>query len=128
VVSQGEPNKFGVIRLLVKFDKKIPNDSGRVELTVGGKTIPFDVGEYLPTDAARPAETDRLWLSFDPEVAAAKEAGLKTPADLQFPIAAKFYLRHSRPQPPTTNELLDRIQFQLQQIQFNQLRTGFGGP
>jgi hypothetical protein len=127
VISQGRPNKFGVVELLVKFDKKIPNDTGRVELTVG-KTVTFDVNEYLPLDAARPAETDRLRVFFDPEAEGAKEAGLKTPADLKFPIPAKFYLRQNRPKPPTTNELLDRIQFQLQQIQFNQLRTGFGGP
>lgn len=128
VISQGKPNKFGEIELLVKFDKKIPNDTGRVELTFGGKTVTFTVGQYQPTDTPQPSETDRLRLAFDPEAESAKAAGLKTPAQLKFPIAAKFYLRHNRPKPPSTNELLDRIQFQLQQIQFNQLRTGFGGP
>jgi hypothetical protein len=128
VISQEPPSKFGEIDLLVKFDKKIPNDSGRVELTFDGKTVTFLVGEYLPTDAARPAETDRLRLGFDPQAESAKKADLKTVAQLKFPMPAKFYLRHNRPKPPTTNDLLDRINFQLQQIQFNQLRTATSGP
>lgn len=128
VLSQKPPNKVGVVELLVKFDKKIPNDTGRVEFTIGSKTVAFDVNEYLPTDAPRPAETDRLRVYFDPDAEGAKAAGLKTPAGLSFPLAAKFYLNHKQPKPPTTNDLLDRVQFQLQQIQFNQLRTGAGGP
>src|SRR5262249_34498329 len=90
VVSQGQPNRFGEIELLVKFDKKIPNDTGRVELTVGTKTVTLLVGEYLPTDAARPAESDRLSLGFNANATAARAPGLKTRAALKSPWAQNF--------------------------------------
>jgi hypothetical protein len=37
-------------------------------------------------------------------------------------MTAKIFLRHHRPQPPTPNDALYRIDFQLQQIQLNQFR------
>ena len=40
------------------------------------------------------------------------------------PVPAKVYLRSHRPQATAPNDSLNRIEFQLQQIQFNQIRTG----
>ncbi len=36
---------------------------------------------------------------------------------------AKIYLEHTQPTAPSTNDLLNKVNFNLQQIQFNQLRT-----
>src|SRR5262249_32631911 len=76
-------------------------------------------------DALRPAATEKIVVFFDPDKA---KPALKSVEDMKFPIAAKAFLRGHRPLPTTTNELLDRLNFQLQQIQFNQLRLGAGGP
>lgn len=42
------------------------------------------------------------------------------------PRQAKVYLTHNRPKAPSMEDLLERANFQLQQIQFNQLREGAG--
>jgi hypothetical protein len=42
------------------------------------------------------------------------------------PQAGRVYLLNQRPAPPTTEDLINRINFQLQQIQFNQLRVPTG--
>jgi hypothetical protein len=100
----------------------VPNDTGRLEYTEGNKTIALEVAEFDDDNPKRVSDTDQIVVFFDPEV-----TGKKTPADLKLPLGARIYLRHNRPTPPTTSDLLNRVEFQLQQIQFNQLRTG-GGP
>jgi hypothetical protein len=118
--------------IVVKFDMKVPNDVGRLEIRQtdkqGKETVyRLFVTEYDPADMPRPSETDRLTLQFIPE---RMPDGMNTPFDLNanLPLEVRLYLTSSRPiQSPTTPQLLDRVNFQLQQIQFNQLRTG-GGP
>jgi hypothetical protein len=120
-VSQQAPNRFNIIATLMKLDNQVPNDTGQIEFTLGDKTITLDVGDYNPPDPLiRPPQTDQLFIFFDPKQF---PAGVKSMMDLKYPITAKLTLRGHRPQlPPSTNQLLDRIQFQLQQIQFNQSR------
>jgi hypothetical protein len=43
-----------------------------------------------------------------------------------FPLGAKVYLLNQRPAPPSTEELINRVNYNLQQIQFNQLRQPAG--
>jgi hypothetical protein len=44
-----------------------------------------------------------------------------------FPQTGKVYLLNQRPAPPSTEDLINRVNFQLQQIQFNQLRVPAAG-
>ena len=46
----------------------------------------------------------------------------KMPLFRTLPQTGKIYLLNIRPAPPTTEDLINRVNFQLQQIQFNQLR------
>jgi hypothetical protein len=79
---------------------------------------------YEPSSNDKPNETDTLVVSFDRRGLPAR---VKTPADLELPLDTKLYLRHYRPVvQPTTADLLNNVTFQLQQIQFNQLRNN--GP
>src|SRR5262249_32631910 len=55
VLSRKPANPFGVVEMLIKIDKRIPNDTGRLEFTVDKTNISFDIGEYNPTTALRPA-------------------------------------------------------------------------
>jgi hypothetical protein len=107
----------------VEIDKKIPNDSGRVLFT---DNTAARIGPYEPPTGPAPAETERLSLYLDLQ---SPPLGVKTvdefKAKLPYP-KARVYVRGHHPEPPTTNDLLNRVNFQLQQIQFNQLRTG--GP
>jgi len=120
-VSQKEPNRFNIIATTMKLDQQVPNDTGQIEFSQGDKTVTLDVVDYNPPDPLiRPPQTDQLVIFFDPKQFPAE---VKSMMDLKYPITAKLRLRGHRPQlPPNTNQLLDRIQFQLQQIQFNQAR------
>jgi hypothetical protein len=120
-VSQQNPNPLGTIATTMKLDQAVPNDTGQIEFTLGDKTIKLDVGDYNPPEPMiRPLQTDQLVVFFNPK---AFPPNVKSMKDFTYPISAKLTLRRHRPQlPPNTNQLLDRIQFQLQQIQFNQLR------
>src|SRR5262249_39003895 len=66
-----EPSKTakGVVYVDLQIDKKIPNDTGRLEFEAGGKTYRFEVAEYDPSNPRRLSETDRLVVVFDPEAA-----------------------------------------------------------
>jgi hypothetical protein len=114
--------KLGAIETYVTLAKPVPNDNGQIELTFGKEKVVFDTGDYNPEEAVRPPETQTIRIFFNP---AAKNLpnDIKSPTDLKLPLTARLMLRGARPQsPPSTNQLLDRIQFQLQQIQFNQTR------
>jgi hypothetical protein len=115
--------KPGPATLTVRLDRKVPNDSGRLEFTIDKKTYSLYVAPYEPSASERPAETDTLVVNFDRRGLPAK---VKAPSDLELPLDVRLYLRHYRPVvQPTTADLLNHVTFQLQQIQFNQLR---GGP
>lgn len=107
--------------LTVKIDKKIPNDTGYLTFDVDKKTYKLEVAEYDPDNAQRLSTTDHIVVFFDPDKV---PPGMKTVDDFKLPLAVKVYLRHNRPQGPTTNDILDKIQFQVEQIRLNQLREG----
>ena len=122
IISPKPEPKSGQASITVRLDKKVPNDSGRLEFTMDKKTYSWDVSPYEPPGSVRQSETDTLVVSFDPRGLPAK---VKAPSDLELPLDVKLYLRHYRPVvQPTTADLLNNVTFQLQQIQFNQLRTG----
>jgi hypothetical protein len=122
ITASKTDNKSGPVNLTVRLDKKVPNDVGRLEFLVDKKTCSLPVAPYQPPNGDHPAETDTLVVAFDHAVLPAK---IKAPADLELPLDVKLYLRHYRPVvQPTTADLLNQVTFQLQQIQFNQLRAG----
>jgi hypothetical protein len=85
----------------------------------GGKTRDeYDFEKYTDARGFQPDPTDHLTISLMPNEVAAFKASL--------PKAAKVFLSHRRPAPPSTEELLQRANIQLQQIQFNQLRQSVG--
>jgi hypothetical protein len=107
-------------QVTVAIDKKIPNDSGRVVLSDGKGLF---IGPFEPKTGPSPAETDRLNLYLDLRK---QPLGAKTVDEFKakLPAPAKVHVRGHQPEAPTTNDLLNRVNFQLQQIQFNQVRTG----
>jgi hypothetical protein len=114
--------KDGQASMTVRFDRKVPNDSGWLEFSMNKKIYNLYLSPYTPSTADRPAETDVLVVGFDRRGLPGK---VKTPSDLDLPLDVKLYLRHYRPVvQPTTADLLNNVTFQLQQIQFNQLRKG----
>jgi hypothetical protein len=124
ITSPKAEYKSGPVSITVKLDKKVPNDVGRLEFCMDKKSYILQVAPYEPSGGDRQAETDTLVVTFDRSGLPAK---IKTPADLDLPLDVRLYLRHYRPVvQPTTADLLNHMTFQLQQIQFNQLRTG--GP
>jgi hypothetical protein len=116
-----EAKKADLHQLVLKIDKKIPNDVGLVEIGSGAGAVRFRIVEYQPEDSQRVFQTDRLVVYYD---------GTKAPADLRpvstfieaLPIPAKVYLANNRPIQPVVNTDLRLIEFQLQQIQLNQIR------
>jgi hypothetical protein len=117
-----DPTRPIQVAVNMKLNTKVPNDAGYMEFTVNKKQARFQVSAFDPAGGlARPSESSTLRVQFDstdllPEI--------KLPSDLPLPLEVKLFLRHYRPTtPPSTNELLNRVNFQLQNIQFNQTRT-----
>jgi len=116
----------GVIQLTVKIDKKVPNDTGRVDFDINGKTVSFQVNQFSSTadDPLKPdipPMTDQIVIVFS----AKKWPDLNSfdAFKAALPVSAKLFLAHSRPDsPPGTEDLLQNVRFQLEQIRFNQLR------
>ena len=104
--------KSGHATITVRLDKKVPNDSGRLEFSLDKKTCSLDVSPFEPSGNDRPAETDLLVVNFDRR---ALPARVKAPSDLELPLDVRLYLRHYRPVvQPTTADLLNNVTFQLQ--------------
>jgi hypothetical protein len=125
--NEGDPESK-IVTLV--FDKKIPNDSGTLTFdepldpkgpvaAKAGSVItryPFD--RYLET---KPGQDD-----FEPSLTNKLDIGVlnsELPGLTKLPRGVKVYQHHNRPTPPTTEDLLERANFQLQQIQMNQLRS-----
>ena len=88
------------------------------------KTIILNLTPYYPDLTKRPTQSDTF--RIDLNLGDVKAAGISSYADLklQLPLAGKVYLQSHRPQAPVANDVLNRIEFSLQQIQFNQIRLG----
>jgi hypothetical protein len=114
--------KSGVMDLTIKLDGKVPNDEGRLVLDLdGGKKAEFAVKQFQARDNTIPIMTDQVVVNYNPK----KYPEFKSVDDLRskFNTGVRLFLKHSRPDsPPTTDELLQNVRFQLEQIRFNQLR------
>jgi hypothetical protein len=116
----------GVVQLTIKIDKKVPNEPGHIDFDVNGKTVSFLVKQFAattddPLKPDLPFMTDEIFVVFN----ATKWPDLSSfdAFKAALPVSAKLFLDHSRPNsPPATEDLLQNVRFQLEQIRFNQLR------
>jgi hypothetical protein len=121
-VTHEEPGQFdNAPKLTIALDKKIPADSGYAKVMIAGVEVQYVV---QPPDNSL-SQTNEIVLTLDPSI----EGSPKTVAAFKgkLPLQAKVYLRYNQPKPPTTDDLLQRVNFQLQLIQFNQLRSSASG-
>jgi hypothetical protein len=139
VIGNPVPTEFdpNAVVITLKLDKKIPNDDGYLifnDPKAGGSTppgspsadtppqYPFDKYRSDANDPSKPqvpplALTDRIEISYDK----AKLESLKSQLPVA-PVAVRVRLHHSQPSPPTTEDLLQRANFQLQQFNQNIVR------
>ncbi len=110
----------GAVDLTIKLDSKVPNENGRLVIDES-KKIEFPVVQFQTDDGKVPIMTDQIVVKFSP----------KTYPDFKnvdafrsiFNTGVRLYLERSRPgSPPSTEDLLQNVRFQLEQIRFNQLR------
>ena len=110
----------GVLTFVMKIDKQVPNDAGHITFSAGGQQVDLSVRQFA-TPTFAPAMTDHIIVTFSPK----RSPGLNNydAVKAALPAGAKLYLNGYRPDsPPTTDELLQSVRFQLEQIRFNQLR------
>ena len=166
LTQEAKSQKSG--KVYVKLDKKIPADTGVIELgasssgqgaetatpappgsssatsgkpaapmsgTPGAsasdsaKTSRFDLADYQPTEARRLPQVDQVIIYMNDDTGT--KGDIKTPQDPMNalntgPVGARVFLSRNRPSLPAGNDVQSRIEFQLQQIQLNQLRLGQG--
>lgn len=120
VVSE-EKGQFDDSPILhIKLDKKVPNDAGFLRANINNTEVQYSTNRE--ESVANESETDVITMYFNPKLGPATVAGFKG----RLPLSAKLYLQYHQPKPPTTDDLLQRANFQLQQIQFNQVRDPGG--
>jgi hypothetical protein len=88
------------------------------EGTQNKTTREYDFAKFTDPRGLQPDPTDRLTFKLTPDEL--------TTFSQSLPKTAKAYLSHRRPAPPSMEDLLQRANIQLQQIQFNQLRQSTG--
>ena len=126
----GEPEPVGVdpqaALITLKLDKKIPNDDGYLVFIDPAAQepppqYPFEKYSDLSTGTASMqvprAVTDRIKISYEK----AKVESLRSQL-LKASKAIKVRLHHNQPSPPSTEDLLQRANFQLQQFNQNVVR------
>jgi hypothetical protein len=110
-----EPNRLhpGLSTFLtIELDKKIPADIGHLTLDAD----PDGTQYYIKSMGNDPSsETNIIKIPV---------ANKHLQLFRNLPKAGKIYLLTKQPKAPTTNDLINRVNFQLQQIQLNQLRQG----
>ena len=120
--------------ILVKLDKKIPADEGRIDITIGSgggasKPLGLRMSSFQEDTGTSTQQADTISIFYEKELG--QKQGLNSFNDFvklvrEKPIPAKIYLSRHRPQAPVVNDSNGRIEFSLQQIQFNQTRLGVG--
>jgi hypothetical protein len=110
------PSFAGATSSVASFDAET-NDPAKGAET-GKPRDEYDFERYTDPRNFQPDPTDHLTISLMPNDVTAFKALL--------PTAAKVFLSHRRPASPNMEELLQRANIQLQQIQFNQLRQSAG--
>jgi len=135
----GLDDRFELVTL--QLDGKIPNDSGYLVFSndllpakqpAGSQPgasppekVKYPFEPYVDTTRSpphSPSETQVLKVTFRPDEAAALKA--MVPEGQSGKVPVKVYLLHSRPQPPTAEELLQRANAQLLQLNQNVVRQG----
>ncbi len=111
---RGQPR--GDLAVTVLLDKKIPNDTGY--LVFDGEDTQYEVRVYPNKPGANLSESEFATVYVQQQ--------LYENFKRLLPRKAKVYLDHRQPKAPTTDDMLSKINFQLQQIQFNQLRQPTG--
>ena len=105
VTSSTKGSVSGIEKLRVKLNKKIPADTGRIEISLNSgkdaKPVVFDIADYQPDRTKRLSESDTIIVYFDGEKAA--KGDIKTVDGLKemmksSPVAAKVFLRAHRPE------------------------------
>lgn len=123
ITGEKESTLFpGAVTFTIRLDKPIPNDEGRLELTLDKNTYVF----LLEKQETTAEKTSVVTISINPnDPRYSGEVKFKDNFKqfrASFPYAAKAYLERHRPQPPTVKELIDGINYQLEIIKLNQLR------
>jgi hypothetical protein len=102
-------------QVVIKVDKELPNDSGYLKFEGDPTQTQYDV----LLDTTKP----------DGNLSASKYVTVVVGNDvldnfkkLSRGGRARIFLDHAQPKAPTTDDMLSKISFQLQQIQLNQLR------
>ncbi len=112
----------GAVEFILRLDKSIPNDDGRLELGLDKNTYSF----LLKKQQVNVDKIDTVTIAVNPnDPRYVNEPRFKDNFKLfrqSFPYAAKIYLERHRPQPPTVKELIEGINNQLEIIKLNQLR------
>jgi hypothetical protein len=121
IPSPSNPSKRRL--LTIKLDKPIPNDSGY--FLVSDSTTQYAFNNYAPPDPnnpgtflTRPPNTTTLIFSISND---------DGPVFKTSPFKLTVYLDHKQPKPPTTQDLLQGVNFQLQQVNQNLVRQQTGG-
>jgi hypothetical protein len=118
-------------KIILVLDREIPNDAGRVVLKLTGAdgkdvSVTLAVAPYSQDGVFDAPLTREVVVGFNATQFSEKNLAIATPGDLPSNIEGRFYLDSHRPTADKTSDLLDRVNFNLQQIQFNQLRTSGG--
>ena len=112
--------RTGAFALVMRLDRDVPNDDGNIVVDIGDKKgVTLPVRKFIEGDF-EPTMTRKLIVVFNPN----RLPTLKVRTDVNkiLPIDGKLTLDHFRPEAPATDELLQNVRFQLEQIRFNQLR------
>jgi hypothetical protein len=122
-ITKDEKSKTfeNAVLFTLKLDKAVPVDDGYLELAFDKNTYTF----FLEKDPGTIGTTDTISITINPNLDRYKdEPKLRDLTGFRkiFPYPAKIYLERHRPQPPTTKELIDTINNQLEIIKLNQLR------
>jgi hypothetical protein len=108
---------LGTRRLIITLDQKLPSNDLAFLVLDKDKTQQILL---TPAGGAEPIEVSAPTNEFKVAVPGDRPSPFEN-ADREQPTGQVFMLQH-RPGQPTTEDLINRVNFQLQQIQFNQLR------
>jgi len=119
-----EKGDRGLSFLTVKLDGPVPSDNGRIEFSLGSMRGVYSVDQPPPPiepTGPPPESSDVIRIQFNPK---AGNGAIKSVEDFKasLPLSGKLFLRSVHPQPPTTDNLLEQVRFQLEQIRLNQVR------
>jgi hypothetical protein len=110
---------IGVFKLEMELDKEVPNDKGIVTYDSGDKKGEFAINPFVVKGKVPPT-TNRIVVTFNPTTTPALKDRAAVEAAL--PITAKLKLDAYRPDAQSTDDLLQSMRFQLEQIRFNTIR------